>query len=173
VYDYEHFFKVKPFKFDLNKVFSVWHGLGTMQCKVLKIYIMKNFKIRRKKNDKMIAGVCAGIARSIGIDPLWVRLAFITLTLTLFHWLVIVYIIAAFIIPTDDEYDANEFKKVYRLKEGKMIGGICSGLEQYFNIDVVAIRLFFIVGMFLGFSFILYPILWIITPKYKPLLQEV
>lgn len=31
--------------------------------------------LTRSENDKIIAGVCGGIARSIGVETLWVRLA--------------------------------------------------------------------------------------------------
>ena len=33
--------------------------------------------IRRDPERRLIAGVCAGIARYFGIDPLWVRVAFV------------------------------------------------------------------------------------------------
>ncbi len=50
----------------------------------------------------------------------------------------------------------------------KMIFGVCSGLSEYFNIDVTIIRIVFILGIFVGgISFVLYLILAIImsTPE--------
>src|SRR5687767_13863243 len=37
--------------------------------------------LRRNPADGYIAGVCAGIGRRIGADPVWVRLAFVAVTL--------------------------------------------------------------------------------------------
>jgi len=34
-------------------------------------------RIRRSANDKMLAGVCGGIAEHTGIDPVYIRLAFV------------------------------------------------------------------------------------------------
>lgn len=36
-------------------------------------------KIYRSRNERMIAGVCGGLAEHFGIDPTWVRLIFIIL----------------------------------------------------------------------------------------------
>ena len=40
-----------------------------------------SFALTRPSDDRMVAGVCSGIARAFGIDPLIVRIAFIVLTL--------------------------------------------------------------------------------------------
>lgn len=34
-------------------------------------------KLYRSQNDRMIAGVCGGLAEHFGTDPTWVRLLFI------------------------------------------------------------------------------------------------
>jgi phage shock protein PspC (stress-responsive transcriptional regulator) len=133
---------------------------------------MARFKIRRKMSDRMVAGVCSAIAATMNIDPLWIRVAVVAAGIFVFPWVFLAYLIAAIIIPKDDSENyvmgEAEYRKVYRIKEGKMVGGVCTGLEKYFDVDVVAIRLLFIVSLFMGFGFILYPILWIITPLYKP-----
>lgn len=53
-----------------------------------------------KSRDKMLAGVCAGVAEYFDLDPTVVRLAtaFFTLITGIFP-LVILYIIAAIIMP--------------------------------------------------------------------------
>lgn len=46
-----------------------------------------------------------------------------------------------------------------------MIGGVCSGLAEYFNIDPVLIRIVFVILAFQhGIGFIAYIILWIVVP---------
>ena len=41
-------------------------------------------------------------------------------------------------------------RRVYRTNENKMICGVCSGLGEYFDIDVTLIRLAFVVLSFFG-----------------------
>lgn len=59
-------------------------------------------------------------------------------------------------------------KKLYRDGEDKFIGGVASGIAHYFNVDVIWIRLAFIL-LFIGggFSLLLYIILWILLPEAK------
>jgi phage shock protein PspC (stress-responsive transcriptional regulator) len=46
-----------------------------------------------------------------------------------------------------------------------MIAGVCGGLAKYFSVDATIVRLVFLLLLFLGGSgFLLYLILWIITP---------
>lgn len=58
-------------------------------------------------------------------------------------------------------------KKLYRTKKDKVIGGVCSGLGEFFNIDPVWIRLIYIVSFFYlaAFPLLLYVILWIMLPE--------
>ena len=57
-------------------------------------------------------------------------------------------------------------KRLYRQPKDKMIGGVCTGLGEYFEIDPVIARVLFAIAFFLGtMGFWLYVILWIIVPK--------
>lgn len=59
-------------------------------------------------------------------------------------------------------------KKVYRDGEKRILGGVCAGLGHYLNVDVVWIRIIFILLFFLyGLSTLVYFILWIIIPKAR------
>ncbi len=60
------------------------------------------------------------------------------------------------------------YKKLYRSVTDKMIGGVCGGIAEYFDIDPVIVRLVFVLAVIFGGSGILaYIILWIIIPQ-KP-----
>ena len=59
---------------------------------------MENKKLYKSNRNKMIDGVCGGIAEYFGIDPTVVRLAVVVLSLMGFSG-VIAYILAAIIIP--------------------------------------------------------------------------
>jgi len=56
-------------------------------------------------------------------------------------------------------------KKLYRDEYHKMIGGVCSGLAEYFQMDVTIVRILFVITAFAGVGFIPYIILWIVIPK--------
>jgi len=57
-------------------------------------------------------------------------------------------------------------EKLHRDMDHKVIGGVCSGLAEYFNLDVLIFRLIFVLGLFSTYPFVLlYIILWAIIPK--------
>ena len=56
-------------------------------------------------------------------------------------------------------------KKLYRSRRDKVIGGVAGGLADYFEIDVVIVRLLFVLVFFLGGGgLIAYIIMWIVIP---------
>ncbi len=57
-------------------------------------------KLYRSEKNRMIAGVCGGIAEYFNIDPTLVRLGFVALSFMLGGG-VLVYILAAIIIPKE------------------------------------------------------------------------
>ena len=58
-------------------------------------------------------------------------------------------------------------RRIYRNTDNEIIGGVCSGIATYFNIDPVIIRLLFILGLFTGGGVLIYIILWAIVPAAK------
>jgi len=64
-------------------------------------------------------------------------------------------------------------KKLYRDTDQKYIGGVCSGLEYYLGFDALWIRLIFLLlGVFTGFGFIAYILLWILVPEASTTSQK-
>ncbi len=64
---------------------------------------MKNKKLYRNTNDKMIAGVCAGIADYFGIDKTIVRLITVLIWIfSFFFTMILVYFICCIVIPPDN-----------------------------------------------------------------------
>lgn len=55
-------------------------------------------------------------------------------------------------------------KRLYRNENDKVLGGVCSGLANYFNIDVVVVRIIFVILLFSGIGFLTYIIMWIAVP---------
>ncbi len=56
-------------------------------------------------------------------------------------------------------------KRLYRSRQDKIIGGVCSGIAKYFDIDPTLVRLGFILLFFAeGVGLLTYIIAWIIIP---------
>ena len=60
---------------------------------------MEGKRLYRSRKDRMICGVCGGIAKYFNIDPTLVRLAFVLISMGG----ILAYIVAAIIIPDDPE----------------------------------------------------------------------
>lgn len=57
-------------------------------------------------------------------------------------------------------------KKIYRSQKDKMLGGVCGGIAEYFNIDSTIVRLLAILLFFAeGIGVFLYFACWIIIPE--------
>ena len=62
-------------------------------------------KLYRSTSNKLLAGVCGGIAEYFNVDPTIIRLAYVLLSVfTAAFPGIIVYILAMIIIPSDPGY---------------------------------------------------------------------
>lgn len=146
-------------------------------------------RFRRAENDKVLGGVCAGIAHYFKIDPAVVRILFALIAFGGFGFGIILYIVLWAILPAET-LETNVRKRLYRDPDSKVIGGVASGLAAYFNIETWIPRLAFLLPFLLSFLpnvfnwgwghwrgpwvafsglggtfFITYIILWIVLPK--------
>ena len=59
-------------------------------------------------------------------------------------------------------------KRLYKIREGKVISGVCQGLAAYFDVDVALVRVFFVVlNVLSGLGFLLYILLAFILPTRR------
>ena len=59
-------------------------------------------------------------------------------------------------------------KKLYRIKQGKQLAGVCGGIAEYLNIDPTVIRLLWVlVSLFAGAGLLAYIICAFVLPE-KP-----
>lgn len=56
----------------------------------------------RSADDKMVAGVCGGIARELGVPTAIVRLAFVLMTVLNFGFGLLVYAVLWIVMPLDE-----------------------------------------------------------------------
>lgn len=127
-------------------------------------------KLRRDLNNKVLAGVCSGIANYFEIDPTLVRVIFL-IVFFIFGSGGLLYIILWVVMKPMEESDqlsinSQNKKHLFRDTDDKVLGGICSGIAKYLGLDAVWVRLFFALSFFgFGFGFIVYVVLWIVVPK--------
>lgn len=65
-------------------------------------------KLRRSRNDKILAGVCGGIGEYFNIDSTIVRLAFVLMAF-MGGFGMVAYIVAIFIMPEKESYKPSNF----------------------------------------------------------------
>jgi phage shock protein PspC (stress-responsive transcriptional regulator) len=135
----------------------------------------------RDQNRKVVGGVAAGIANYLNVDPLWIRLAFIFLTL-LFAipggfpagLVVVAYILCWVAFPVSYTLPETTPRKLFRNPDDKKLGGVASGIALYFGLDVAVVRLLFLISAIIGgFGFVAYIILWIILPEANSITDRV
>ncbi len=64
------------------------------------------------------------------------------------------------------EPSSNGTKRLYRIREGRVVAGVCAGLAAYFGIDPTLVRLAFaLFTIFGGAGVLLYLVAWIVIPE--------
>ena len=128
----------------------------------------KSNKLFRDSSNRIIAGVCSGIAEYFKIDPIIIRIIFfIAVPLNL-----ILYVILWIGIPSKD-FDPNLRKILFRDKENGIFGGVAKGLSNYLKLDVNIIRVVFVVSLFFGGAGLMfYLLLWFFTKEAKTIGQK-
>ena len=59
----------------------------------------------------------------------------------------------------------HQARRLVRRKHHKVIGGVCSGVADYFDVDPVIVRICWIAAAFAGPGFLAYIIAWIAIPE--------
>jgi phage shock protein PspC (stress-responsive transcriptional regulator) len=148
---------------------------------------VRHERFYRDENNKLIGGVCAGLANYFGIDKLVVRILFVIFTFA-FAFGIVAYLILWVAIPSTASEKIGAYRKrLFRDPENKLIGGVCGGLASYFGVNVWIPRVLFLIPFlsfvtnwnhwgvfnfpnFINLSFspgatLLYIILWLIIPE--------
>jgi phage shock protein PspC (stress-responsive transcriptional regulator) len=144
-------------------------------------------RLYRDENNKVLGGVCAGLANYFGIDPVVIRIIFVVL---LFAGGIgfLPYIIFWIAVPSTASTEiGSSRKKFFRDPDDKIVAGVCSGIGNYFGINAWIPRVLFLLPFisvafrwgnwgfydfpsFLNFSIspgsvIIYIILWLVVPE--------
>ena len=139
-------------------------------------------RLYRDENDKVIGGVCSGIANYLGMDVAIVRIIFVLFGLTGFGF--VTYLVLWVAVPSSAlNIIGGVRKKLYRDPDEKIIAGVGSGIANYFGINPWIPRVLFLLP-FISFLFkwgdgdfshilrfgfpgglIVYIILWLVLPE--------
>jgi phage shock protein PspC (stress-responsive transcriptional regulator) len=148
-------------------------------------------RLYRNDTDKLLGGVCSGIANYLRVDPTIVRLVFALMVFGAGTG-VLLYILLWIILPSKPLVTNITSKRLYRNPDEKVIAGVASGIAAYFDIAVWIPRLIFalplvsgivssifrhsfwwdgdpfpgvVFGSFGGTLFVVYAILWAVIPE--------
>ncbi len=103
----------------------------------------------RNESDKIIGGVCSGLASYLRMDPSILRILFTIITIGGFGAGFLIYILMWIILPAKP-LQSQVRKRLYRNPDDKVIAGVSSGIAAYFNIAVWIPRLIFAFPILLG-----------------------
>lgn len=112
-----------------------------------------NPRLMRSEDERMIAGVCGGLAQYLGVDPVFVRLAFLLLIPAGGVGLPL-YFILMIIMPSEADVDLTQSEIVEKNIEG-LGDTISSSVErsrQHPNGPVIAAGLLIVMGFYFLFE---------------------
>jgi phage shock protein PspC (stress-responsive transcriptional regulator) len=106
-------------------------------------------KLVRNESDKILGGVCSGIAAYFNMEARVVRILFVLIAL-FFGGGVLAYIILWIALPRGTVAENSKLrKKLFRDPDNKIVAGVCSGAGNYLGINTWIPRTLFILP-FLG-----------------------
>ena len=106
-------------------------------------------KLVRNESDKILGGVCSGIAAYFNMEARVVRILFVLIAL-FFGGGILAYIILWIALPRGTVAENSKLrKKLFRDPDNKIVAGVCSGAGNYLGINPWIPRTLFILP-FLG-----------------------
>jgi len=123
--------------------------------------------------DGLLAGICEGIGRQVGIDPNWLRAAWVVAAL-FFGTGLLLYLVLWWVLPRSDslpEEPAGEINiggpPLRRTSVDRKIFGVCGGLARRWDLDPSAVRLaaLALLTASAGLMLLLYLIATLFIPK--------
>jgi phage shock protein PspC (stress-responsive transcriptional regulator) len=130
-------------------------------------------RLTRSRTSARVGGVCAGLAEYFSIDPTFVRLAWVVLSVVpgaIFGGL-LAYLVAWLVMPDGAAATTSPPDSPARLTRSatnRRIGGVCGGLAEYFGVAATPLRLLWLLlsvvpGAVVG-GILVYLAAWLIIP---------
>ena len=100
----------------------------------------------RSSSDVALGGVCSGIADAFKLDVVFVRLAWLGITLATGVLPGVVTYVVAWVIMPQQEGQQQGTMRIYRSATDLKLAGICGGLGQKMGVDPTVLRLALVFG---------------------------
>ena len=98
-------------------------------------------RLYRDEQNKVLGGVCAGIANYLNLDPIIIRILWILL----FGISFFAYLLLWIAVPSTSVKEVGGIRKrLFRDLDKKVIGGVCAGMSKYFGVQVSIVRVLFL-----------------------------
>ena len=98
-------------------------------------------RLYRDEQNKVLGGVCAGIANYLNLDPIIIRVLWILL----FGISFFAYLLLWIAVPSTSVNEVGGIRKrLFRDLDKKVIGGVCAGMSKYFGVQVSIVRVLFL-----------------------------
>lgn len=98
-------------------------------------------RLYRDEQNKVLGGVCAGIANYLNLDPIIIRILWILL----FGISFFAYLLLWIAVPSTSVKEVGGIRKrLFRDLDKKVIGGVCAGMSKYFGVKVSIVRALFL-----------------------------
>jgi phage shock protein PspC (stress-responsive transcriptional regulator) len=124
-------------------------------------------KLHRLREDRKLAGICAGLGEYFDLDPVFFRLFF--LATLLFGGLGALAYLALWVMVPEKAAAEGGPRPASRLSlsnSDRKIAGVCGGLGEWLEIDPVLFRVAFVVlALLCGLGILLYILLWMLVPR--------
>ncbi len=108
-------------------------------------------RLYRDVNDKILGGVCSGIAKYLNVDPAIVRILLVLLIFGAGTG-ILLYIILWIVLPARP-LPGTTGKRLFRNPDDKIISGVAGGIAAYFNKEAWVFRLIFAAPLLLNIVF--------------------
>lgn len=142
----------------------------------------ENRRLLRSRN-RVLGGVCAGVAEYMDTDPAVVRLVWVLLVILPIPFVpaILGYLVAWLVIPSAPREGtaaaaaaastapASDRKRLTRSRTDRQFGGVCGGLGEFMGVDSTVIRVLWSIltivpGAIIG-GILAYFIAWLIMPE--------
>ena len=97
-------------------------------------------RLYRSYRGRDIMGLCKGFSNYTGIPVMWVRIFTVLFGLTVLG--TILYFIVAAFVPVQEHVEQGiQKKKLYKIRKGKVLLGLCTGFAEYSGMQLWLVRL--------------------------------
>ncbi len=110
-----------------------------------------------RSKEGMFLGVFSGLGRTLGLDPLVLRLCWL-FSVLLFGSGILIYLFLALLMPHE--------QRIADFEKPKLLG-VCSRVGEQYGLEISMVRMLFVAGFFfsLGFVSVLYLGFWFFLPE--------